>query len=123
MELKNCKIEKLTVLIYETREEMGLAAARDAAARIKRVIHVKGAANVIFAAAPSQNELLEGLFAFDIDWTKVRAFHQDEYIGIDEYEPAGFGNFLRRAIFDRLTGVEEFGLAQNSAAGKFRCLP
>ena len=121
MELKNCKIEKLTVLIYETREEMGLAAARDAAARIKRVIHDKGAANVIFAAAPSQNELLEGLFAYDIDWTKVRAFHQDEYIGIDEYEPAGFGNFLRRAIFDRVPLMEQHFLLCEPEEAAAKC--
>ncbi len=102
MELKNCKIEKLPVYVYETRAEMGLAAAKDAAERINHIIEKNGVANVVFAAAPSQNELLEELLAYDIDWTKVRGFHQDEYIGIDENEPAGFGNFLRRAIFGRV---------------------
>lgn len=102
MKLKSCKIEKLPVYVYETREEMGQAAAKNAAERINRIIREKGEANVVFAAAPSQNELLEGLLAADIDWTRVRGFHQDEYIGIGEDEPAGFGNFLRRSIFDRV---------------------
>jgi len=102
MELKNCKIEKLPVYVYETRSEMGQAAAKDAAERINRIIRTKGTANVVFAAAPSQNELLEGLLTYEIDWSRVRGFHQDEYIGIDEAEPAGFGNFLRRAIFDKV---------------------
>jgi glucosamine-6-phosphate deaminase len=106
MELKNCKIEKLPVYVYDTRAQMGEAAAKDAAERINRIIEKKGTANVVFAAAPSQNELLEGLLTYDIDWTKVRGFHQDEYIGIGEDEPAGFGNFLRRAIFDRVSFKE-----------------
>ena len=85
------KVENLPVYIYDTREEMGAAAAKDAADRIKAIIARRGEANVIFAAAPSQNELLENLLKYDIDWSKVRGFHQDEYIGIDETEPAGFG--------------------------------
>jgi len=102
MELKSCKIGKLPVHVYETRGEMGAAAAKDGAERINRIIQEKGVANVVFAAAPSQNELLEGLLEYDVDWTKVRGFHQDEYIGIGAEEPAGFGNFLRRAIFDKV---------------------
>lgn len=66
----------------------------------------QGEANLVFAAAPSQNELLAELLTYDIDWSKVRAFHQDEYIGITREEPAGFGNFLRRAIFDRVNFKE-----------------
>ena len=81
---------------------MGVLAAKDAARIINAVIAEKGEANVVFAAAPSQNDMLENLLKADVDWSKVRGFHQDEYIGIDENEPAGFGNFLRRAIFDKV---------------------
>lgn len=94
-------MENLSVHVYENRTEMGKAAAEDAAQRINAIIEKNGVANVVFAAAPSQNELLEYLLKQEIDWSKVRAFHQDEYVGIDDSEPAGFGNFLRRAIFDK----------------------
>ena len=100
------QVEKLPVYIYENRAEMGCAAAKDAAARIQAIIRSKGEANLVFAAAPSQNELLAELLTYDIDWSKVRAFHQDEYIGITREEPAGFGNFLRRAIFVRVNFKE-----------------
>lgn len=103
---KNLMVEKLPVSVFATRAEMGKAAAEDAAKRINKIIAEKGEANVVFAAAPSQNELLETLLSLDVDWTKVRAFHQDEYIGIDDSEPAGFGNFLRRAIFDKVSFKE-----------------
>ncbi len=79
-------VEKLPVSIFATRAEMGKAVAENAAKRINKIIAEKGEANVVFAAAPSQNELLETLLSLDVDWTKVRAFHQDEYIGIDDSE-------------------------------------
>ena len=121
MELVNCTIGNLPVHVFETRTEMGKAAAKDAAERIQNIIEAKGEANVVFAAAPSQNELLEGLLEFDIDWTKVRGFHQDEYIGISEDEPAGFGNFLRRAIFDRVPFYKLYYLLCKPEDTKEKC--
>lgn len=115
------KVENLPVYIYQTREEMGAAAAVDAARRINAVIEKNGVANVVFAAAPSQNELLENLLKQPVDWTKVRGFHQDEYIGIDAAEPAGFGNFLRRAIFDRVPFKELHFLLCDADGAEKRC--
>ena len=94
------KVVNLPVYIFENRKDMGKAAAIDAAKRINAVIEKNGVANVVFAAAPSQDDLLENLLKQDIDWTKVRGFHQDEYIGLDPNHSAGFGNFMRRTIFD-----------------------
>ncbi len=100
MEVKNLQVEKLSVSVHDTRDSMGKAAAKAAAERINAVIAKNGVANVVFAAAPSQNETLKYLLQENIDWTKVRGFHQDEYIGLDPAHPAGFGNFMRRTIFD-----------------------
>ena len=102
MERQGKKVVNLSVRIFDERKEMGKAAAEDAAKRINAIIAEKGEANLVFAAAPSQDDVLEYLLKQDIDWTKVRGFHQDEYVGIDASEPAGFGNFLRRAIFDKV---------------------
>ena len=119
MEKQGMNVEKLSVRIFDERAEMGKAAAEDAAERINAIIKAKGEANVVFAAAPSQNDLLENLLKQDIDWTKVRGFHQDEYVGIDESEPAGFGNFLRRAIFDKVPFMElNYLLCEADQAGK-----
>jgi glucosamine-6-phosphate deaminase len=102
MAYTNFQVKNLPVHIHDTRAESGKAAAEDAARRINDIIAKNGVANLVFAAAPSQNDLLENLLKHDIDWTKVRGFHQDEYVGIAEDEPAGFGNFMRRAIFDKV---------------------
>ncbi len=121
MELNKRTVGNLEVRTFETRAEMGAAAAKDAAARINAIIAKKGEANLVFAAAPSQNEVLEGLLAQDIDWTKVRGFHQDEYVGISDQEPAGFGNFLRRAIFDRVPFKELHYLLCDEAESEAKC--
>ena len=100
------KVVNLPVEIYETRAEMGVASAKRAAEIINNAIAEKGEANVVFAAAPSQDDMIESLLTHDIDWSKVRGFHQDEYIGIADDEPAGFGNFLDRAIFKKVNFKE-----------------
>ena len=115
------KVVNLPVKIFETREEMGKDAAKEAAKIINETIAKNGVANVVFAAAPSQNDLLESLLKEEIDWTKVRAFHQDEYIGIDKDEPAGFGNFLNRAIFDKVDFKERHYLLCAADKAEEKC--
>ncbi len=93
----------LTTRVYETRAEMGAAAAKDIAAEIKRLLAAKDEINMIFAAAPSQNDVLACLREDKIiPWEKVNAFHMDEYIGLTEDAPQSFARFLKDAIFDRL---------------------
>jgi glucosamine-6-phosphate deaminase len=82
---------------------MGKSAAKDAAAQIQALLNTKAFVNIIFAAAPSQNEMLFHLASNqDIDWSRVNAFHMDEYVGLNENAPQRFGHFLDQAIFGKL---------------------
>lgn len=95
--------DKLQVNVCSTRAEMGKAAAAAATERIIRLIEAKGEINMVFAAAPSQDEFLEALASNrEIRWDRINAFHLDEYIGLSTEAPQGFGNFLRRKLFDRV---------------------
>ena len=98
--MKTLKKDLLTVNIYDSRDEMGKAAGADIKACILSLLEKKETINMIFAAAPSQNEVLASL-ALDkeIPWNRVNAFHMDEYIGLSADAPQGFGNFLKAAIF------------------------
>lgn len=100
MEVNKNRYDQLEVRVFESRDEMGYEAAKDVEAKLQKIIAEKGEATVVFAAAPSQNELLKSLLKCNIDWNRVRAMHMDEYIGLPKDAPAAFGNFLRRAIFD-----------------------
>lgn len=94
--------DNLLVKIYDSRSEMGKGAAADAVAYLNDLLTKQEQVNIIFAAAPSQNEFLAAVAASDVDWTRVNAFHMDEYIGLPADAPQGFGNFLARAIFDKV---------------------
>lgn len=98
--MKSFLKDLLTVNIYESRGEMGRAAAADIKKTILSLLGRKASIRMIFAAAPSQNEVLAAL-AHDpeIPWERVHAFHMDEYIGLSADAPQGFGNFLRAHIF------------------------
>lgn len=94
---------KLPVRIYDTRRNMGEAAAADVAACIRELLAVKQEIYMIFAAAPSQNEFLAALAATPgIEWGRIHALHMDEYVGLPADAPQGFGNFLRAAIFGQV---------------------
>ena len=98
--MKTFDKDLLKVNVYSSRDEMGAAAAADVKAAILRALAEKDTVNMIFAAAPSQNEVLANLASDkEIPWGRVNAFHMDEYVGLDKDAPQGFGNFLNRAIF------------------------
>lgn len=96
------KKDNLHVRISDTRSDMGICAAFEAVRSIEQVLKQKTMCNIIFAAAPSQNEFLAALVQADVDWSRVNALHMDEYIGLPKDAPQGFANFLRNAIFDRV---------------------
>lgn len=101
-------VGELDVRVYPTGQELGRAAAEEAADVVRDAIDRRGEARVIFATGNSQLAFFEALRAVQgVDWSKVRAFHMDEYIGIDERHPASFRAFLRREIVDPL-GVGAF---------------
>lgn len=95
--------EKLAVEIFTSRDEMGKKVAEDVSYIIKELLSQKSEVNIIFAAAPSQEEMLHYLKAdLTIDWSSINAFHMDEYIGIDQDAPQGFGNFLKDRLFSKV---------------------
>ena len=61
-----------------------------------------GRAAVVFASAVSQDAFLAALRAQEIDWTRITAFHMDEYAGMSGDHPASFRRFLRERLFDHV---------------------
>ncbi len=101
--IKEMKADKLNIKLCESRSELGAVAAADTVAAIKKLLAEKDEINMIFAAAPSQNEFLETLKNDkSIDFSRINAFHMDEYIGLSADAPQGFGNFLRDRLFGQV---------------------
>jgi glucosamine-6-phosphate deaminase len=98
------KTKTLDLRIYESRTVMGAQAAKVVAGKIRELLAIQQEVNVIFAAAPSQDEFLENLCEVnDVEWNRVNAFHMDEYLGISKNAPQAFGNFLRNRLFSKLS--------------------
>ena len=92
--------DKLQVEIFENRTLMGESAAKDISAKIKELLAEKKEINMVFAAAPSQNDVLKALVDDKtIEWNRINAYHMDEYIGLNKNAPQGFGNFLKSHLF------------------------
>ena len=109
--VKNFRVDKLNVYIYGSRSQMGNAAAAVIGSEIRGLIEKRGRAVVIFASAPSQNEFLSALVeAPGIDWSRVVAFHLDEYLGMDENAPQSFRKFLIDRLVDKVPLGEFHGL-------------
>ena len=97
--------EEITITPYiaQSRIELGRHASADIVTEIKRRLAKQPSVRIIFAAAPSQSEMLDALILEPgIDWKRVTAFHMDEYINLAPEAPQRFAAFLRRAIFDIL---------------------
>lgn len=109
--VKKFRAEKLNVYIYESRLRTGKAAAAVVAAEIRGLIDMRGHACGIFASAPSQNEFLAALVeAQGVDWSKLTAFHLDEYLGMNNQQPQSFRRFLLDRLVNKVPLGEFHGL-------------
>ncbi len=81
--------------IFPTSDDMSNAAAEAAAAWIRESLSDRGRCSLIVATGASQMGLLAKLAAAsDIDWSRVDAFHLDEYVGLPLTHPASFRRYL-----------------------------
>jgi glucosamine-6-phosphate deaminase len=94
---------RIAIHVSESRSKMGARAAGDIAHEIRTCLQKQPGLRMIFAAAPSQSEMLSALREEkDIDWSRITAFHMDEYLDLPAGAPQRFSNWLRKAIFDHL---------------------
>ena len=93
----------MDIQVFDTKQELGRAAAERGAAAIGEAIGRAGEARVIAATGASQFEFLDALTAArGIDWGRVEMFHLDEYVGLPDTHPASFRRYLRERIVQRV---------------------
>jgi glucosamine-6-phosphate deaminase len=120
--LKKIKQEKLEVIILESRAVLGQTAAKMVSEKIQQLLLTKPAVNMIFAAAPSQNEFLDALVNDKgIEWQKINAFHMDEYLGLPDTAPQLFSSFLKRKLFERVQFASVNYINGNTTDHKAEC--
>ncbi len=120
--VKKYKKDNLYIEMFDTSENMGKKAAADTAKIITQLLDKKETVRMIFAAAPSQNEFLKHLVLNkEIDFSRIIAFHMDEYISLPADAPQGFGNFLRERIFSRVSFKHVHYLDGNAKLPEVEC--
>lgn len=103
--------------IHPDRASMGQAAAEHVVALLSHILTSQARARIIFACAPSQDQFLERLIPLSeskVDWSRVTAFHMDEYVGLEASHPANFRSYLREHLLSRI-GLGEFHLIAGEA--------
>ncbi len=87
-----CQVDSLKVYIYADRQAMGQAAASGLVERKRQIVEQQGFVNCLYAAAPSQNDLLHYLVEDDrAPWEQEQfAGQMDEYLGLPASDPRSF---------------------------------
>ena len=99
----------IDIRITPDKQELGRQAAALGAETIRAAIARHGEANIIVATGASQFEMLQHLVAAEgIDWSKVTAFHLDEYVGLPISHPASFRRYLQERFVAPLGGKVTF---------------
>jgi len=111
----------MEIIISQTKQALGKKAAQQGADLIRKAIKQNGVANIIVATGASQFEMLSELVKEDIDWSAVRCFHLDEYVGISEKHPASFRKYLKERFVDIVSPME-FNYVNGSDNAEEECL-
>lgn len=98
----------MEIYIYPEKQEMGAAAAELAACHLRDAIAARGSANLILATGASQFEMLAALVALPVEWSRVTAFHLDEYVGLSESHPASFRKYLKERFAAKAPSLKAF---------------
>lgn len=98
----------LNISIYPNSQQAGEAAGMLGADIIRKAIAEKGEATIILATGSSQFDTLATLVLDKtIDWSKVRMFHLDEYIGLPVTHPASFRKYLTERFLEKVDPLKE----------------
>lgn len=107
----------MEVKVYPDKNRLGKAAATEAAGRIRAALQARGEARIILATGASQFEMLSALILEPgIDWSRVTAFHLDEYLGLPITHPASFRKYLKERFADQVKNLKQFHYVNGEAA-------
>lgn len=112
----------MEIVICRDKTELGRRAAEQGARLIRQTLAERGAANIILATGTSQFEMLAALVkAPGIDWSKVTAFHLDEYVGLSFSHPASFRRYLKQRFADRVKTLAAFHYIDGEGGAEAEC--
>lgn len=97
--MNSFKFDNLKVQRYLNRAEMGKASGEYAISIVKLLLEKQDTVNILFAAAPSQNEVLATFMNSNLDFTRINALHMDEYFSLPQNAKQCFSQYLNEHAF------------------------
>ena len=102
-EVQKFQVGSLKLEIHPDGEAAGAAAASAVAKHLQQLKTTRKSIGAIFATGASQLKLLRALTSIpNLPWDQINGFHLDEYVGIDENNPASFRRYLRENLTQRV---------------------
>ncbi len=98
----------IDVQIQANKSALGKAAAEYGATAIREAVRRRGAATIVIATGASQFGMLAALVRQDVDWSRVTAFHLDEYIAMPATHPASFRRYLNERFVSLVPDLAAF---------------
>jgi glucosamine-6-phosphate deaminase len=96
---RSFRVEDLEVRVFDDVTEMARDAAADGAEALRAALAERNEANVMLATGNSQLAFLAELVTYsDVDWSRVTAFHMDEYVGLAPTHSASFQRYMRERV-------------------------
>jgi len=101
----------MKISIYKNKKETSKEAALQAASILNKAIRQKGRATLVIATGVSQLDFIKHLVTEgNVDWSKTRMFHLDEYIGLPETHPASFRKYLKEKFISKVNKLKKVNL-------------
>jgi len=92
----------MRITITDSKNELGVQAAREGAELINNAIEQKGFANVVFVTGKSQVQTLFNLTMMEVDWTHVNVYHLDEFVGLSPDKITSSHGFLKEYFLNHI---------------------
>ena len=102
--------EQLTVETHPSNKVLGEAAALYLIEQINTLLEDQETVNLILATGNSMLTLYQGLCKHEgqVEWDRVRIFHMDEYVGVDDKHPASFRRYMHEKLIDIIKPLQFF---------------
>jgi glucosamine-6-phosphate deaminase len=108
--------------VFESRQQLGEAAAQRAASLIQSAVAERGRARVIVATGNSQLAFIDALASMPgLPWKSVEIFHMDEYAGMSDTHPASFRKWIRERVVEKVNPAKAHYIIGDAPDLKAEC--
>ncbi len=110
--VRTFQVDSLRVEVYRDEADLVGSLVQTTRSQIQDAVARQGEVAAILASGGSQIHFLQELTAcVEIEWSRLKLFHLDEYLGIGGEHPASFQRYMRELVTDKVAPLQFHYLA------------